>query len=241
VEKLCYAVWREPDQELEPIERALVDVVGPALLDTAARGVRVLVEEPKGSILRVGAQPGSGNLLCGSVSIWLESLDERGPAEAIINDTPAAETHGWLVTESIPLGYGDNRTWPDGERSPGLSITTVFDKKRGLADTDFFRIWHGEHTPLSFVIHPLWLYVRNAVVRPITEPEAAPPIRSYVYEATPTFDDMLDFHRFFGSGGDNSKLKANIDRVNNHMDTFAETSTLQCTPMAEYVFRTFST
>ena len=50
------------------------------------------------------------------------------------------------------------------------------------------------HTPLSFVIHPLWLYVRNAVVRPVTDPAQAPAIRSYVYEATPTFDDMLDFH-----------------------------------------------
>jgi len=241
MEKLCYGIWRGADQDLEPIEQALVERVGPALLDTSAHGVRVLVEEPKGAVLRVGAQPGSSNLLCGSVSVWLESLDDRGDAEAIIRDTPAAETHGWLVTESIPLGYGERRTWPDGERSPGLSITTVFDKKHDLPDKDFFRIWHGEHTPLSFVIHPLWLYVRNAVVRPVTDPADAPPIRSYVYEATPTFEDMLDFHRFFGSGGDNGKLKENIDRVNNHMATFAETSTLQCTPMAEYVFRTFST
>jgi hypothetical protein len=244
VEKLCYGIWRAADQELEPVERALVDEVGPALLDTHAHGVRVLVEEPRGAILRVGAQPGSGNLLCGSVSIWLDSLDERAEAEAIISNTPAVETHGWLVTESIPLGYGENRTWPDGERSPGISITTVFDKKDGLADEDFYRIWHGEHTPLSFVIHPLWLYVRNAVVRPVTESAMAPAppaIRSYVYEATPAFEDMLDFHRFFGSGGDNATLKTNIDRVNNHMATFAETSTLQCTPMAEYVFRTLST
>ena len=219
----------------------MIDEVGPALLATEARGVRVLVEEPKGAILRVGAQPGTGNLLCGSVSIWLDSLDDRTEAEAIIGATPAAEMHGWLVTESLPLAYGDRRTWPDGERSPGISITTVFDKKRGLSDDDFFRIWHGEHTPLSFVIHPLCLYVRNAVVRPVTDPATAPAIRSYVYEATPTIEDMLDFHRFFGSGGDNAKLKANIDRVNNHMDTFAETSTLQCTPMAEYIFRTFST
>jgi hypothetical protein len=234
-------VWRGPFQDLEPIERAFVDHVGPALLGTAAHGVRVLVEEPKGAILRVGAQPDTGNLLCGSVSIWLDSLDDRAEAETIINETPAAEMHGWLVTESIPLAYGDRRTWPDGKRSPGISITTVFDKKHGLSDEDFFRIWHGEHTPLSFVIHPLSLYVRNAVVRPITDPSRAPVIRSYVYEATPTIEDMLDFHRFFGSGGDNAKLKTNIDRVNNHMDTFAETTTLQCTPMAEYIFRTFST
>jgi len=241
VEKLCYALWRRAEAPLDPIERALVGEVGPALVDLGLPGVRVLVEEPAGAILRVGAQPGTGNLLCGSVSIWLDSLDGRGAAEQVIRTAPAAEVHGWLVTESVPLAYGEARTWPDGERSPGLSITTVFDKKRDLPDTDFFRIWHGEHTPLSFDIHPLWLYVRNTVVRPVTDPGAAPPIRAYVYEATPTAEDMVDLHRFFGSGGDKATLRDHIARVNDHMATFADTSTLQCTPMAEYVFKTFST
>ena len=81
--------------------------------------------------------------------------------------------------------------------------------------------------------------VINAVVRPVTP--GAPVIRSFVYEATPTFEDMLDFHRFFGSGGDNAKLRENINRVNEHMSTFADTAGLQTTPMAEYIFKTFST
>jgi hypothetical protein len=240
MEKLSYALWRGPDDPLAPVERALLDDVGPKLVDAGAHGVRVLIEEPKGSILRVGAQAETGNLLCAAVSIWLDSLDERGPLEALLRDgTPAAEVHGWLVTESVPKAYGDARTWPDGERSPGLSMTTVFDKKPGLSDDDFYRIWHGEHTPLTFDIHPFWLYVRNAVVRPVTP--NAPVIRCFVYEATPTVDDMLDFHRLFGSGGDNDKLRENITRVNNHMATFAETAGLQTTPMAEYILKTFST
>src|SRR4051794_32780547 len=130
MEKLSYGLWRAPDDALEPIERALIDTVGPALVDAGAHGVRVLVEEPEGKILRVGAQADTGNLLCGAVSIWLDSLDDRGPFEALMRDgTPASELHGWLVTESVPQAYGDARTWADGERSPGLSITTVFDKK----------------------------------------------------------------------------------------------------------------
>lgn len=240
MEKLCYGLWRGADDDLAPIERGLVDEVGPALVQSGAHGVRVLVEEPAGAVLRVGAMPDTGDLLCGTVSVWLDSLDDRGDVEAVIRGaTPATQLHGWLVTESVPLGYDDKRTWADGERSPGLSIITVFDKKHGQSDDDFFRIWHGEHTPLSFVIHPLWLYVRNAVVRAVT-PEA-PTIRAFVYEAVPTFEDMLDFHKFFGSGGDKDTLMENIGRVNEHMATFSEQSTLQTTPMAEYIFKTFST
>ena len=69
----------------------------------------------------------------------------------------------------------------------------------------------------------------------------APAVRSIVYEAVPTFDDLLDFHRFFGSGGSRDKLGENIARVNDHLDTFADTAGLETTPMAEYVYKTFST
>ena len=33
----------------------------------------------------------------------------------------------------------------------------------------------------------------------------------------------------------------NIQRVNDHMDTFGNTATLQCVPMREWIFRTVST
>jgi hypothetical protein len=215
----------------------LLDDVGPALLATDAAGVRLTIEEPAGAVLRVGAQP-DGGLLCATVSVWLDSLDNRAPHEAAIA-AAGCTAHGYLVTESLPLAYGANRTWPDGTRSPGISITTVFDKRPDVSDETFYGIWHGEHTPLSFDIHPIWLYVRNSVARAVTP--GAPRIRSIVYEAVPTVDDMLDFHRFFGSGGDKARLRENIQRVNDHMATFADISTLETTPTAEYILRTFST
>ena len=162
----------------------------------------------------------------------------RAPHEAALG-LVEAETYGWLVAESESLGYGDNRTWPDGEQSPGLSITTFFDKKDGLSDEEFYRIWHGEHTPLSFEIHPLWLYVRNQVLRSITA--GAPPVRGIVYEAVPTDKHLLDFNLFFGCSHEPSKLIDNIHLVNDHMDTFGNTATLQCMPMREWIFRTLST
>jgi hypothetical protein len=237
MEKLVYVLWRPPDADPAAVEAALRDEVGPALLATGAPGVRLTVEEPAGSVMRVGNQP-DGGLLCATVSVWLDSLDNRGPHEDAIR-AAGCTAHGYLVTESVPLAYGDRRTWPDGERSPGISITTVFDKRPDISDETFYGIWHGEHTPLSFDIHPIWLYVRNSVARPVTD--GAPRLRSIVYEAVPTVEDMLDFHRFFGSGGDKQRLKDNIARVNNHMATFADISTLETTPTSEYILRTLST
>jgi len=237
VEKLVYGLWRRPDQELDPIRSTLLDEVAPALLDLGVDGLRVCVEEPAGIAYRVGANP-DGGLLAASVSLWLDSYDNRWPHEAAIARAGAA-VHGWIVAESVARGYGDHRTWPDGERSPGLSITTFFDKKAGVDDETFYRIWHGEHTPLSFVIHPFWLYVRNQTLRAVTP--GAPQVRGIVYEAVPADEDMLDFARFFGCADEPEKLMDQIKRVDDHMDTFGNRATLQCVPMREWIFKTLST
>ncbi len=237
VEKLVYGLWRRPDQDLDAIRAALLDEVAPELLALDVDGLRINVEEPAGAAYRVGANP-DGALLAASVSLWLGSYDDRGPHEAAIARA-GATTYGWIVAESIARGYGDHRTWPDGERSPGLSITTFFDKKDGVDDETFYRIWHGEHTPLSFEIHPFWLYVRNQVLRPITP--GAPSVRGIVYEAVPTDEDMLDFTRFFGCPGEPERLMDQIKVVDDHMHTFGDTTTLQCVPMREWIFRTLST
>ena len=237
MEKLVYGLWRRPDQDLDALRSALLDVVAPRLLDLGVDGLRICVEEPMGKAYRVGAQP-NGSLLAASVSIWLDSYDNRAPHEETI-ESAGAETYGWIVAESIARGYGERRTWPDGERSPGLSITTFFDKKSGVDDETFYRIWHGEHTPLSFEIHPFWLYVRNQTLRPITP--GAPSVRGIVYEAVPTDEDMLDFTRFFGCADDPAKLMDQIKIVDDHMETFGDRANLQCVPMREWIFKTVST
>jgi hypothetical protein len=237
VEKLVYGLWRRPDQDLDPIRAGLLERVAPALLDLSVPGLRICIEEPAGKAYRVGANP-DGSLLAASVSLWIDSYDNRAPHEAALGEIDAT-AFGWIVAESEARSYGEHRTWPDGEQSPGLSITTFFDKKPAIDDETFYRIWHGEHTPLSFEIHPFWLYVRNQVLRPITP--GAPLVRGIVYEAVPTDEQMLDFNQFFGCPGEPERLMAQIKRVDDHMDTFGNRATLQCVPMREWIFRTLST
>ena len=185
----------------------------------------------------MGANP-DGSLLAASVSLWIDSYDNRSPHESALAMVDA-QAYGWIVAESEARAYGEHRTWPDGERSPGLSITTFFDKKPDVDDETFYRIWHGEHTPLSFVIHPFWMYIRNQVLRSISP--GAPAVRGIVYEAVPTDEQMLDFNQFFGCPGEPERLMEQIKVVDDHMNTFGNTATLQCVPMREWIFRTLST
>lgn len=237
MEKLIYCLWREPDQPVEPVRDTLLGPAAQAILTTpGVHGLRVCVEEPEVPLMRVGSLPGGG-LLCASVSVWVDSYDDRAPLEAAL-DTSGARWWGWQVTESVPKGYGEARTWPDGERSPGIGVLTVFDKRADLDDETFYGIWHGEHTPLTFEVHRFWLYVRNQVLRAVTP--GAPPARGIVYEMVPEDDDLLDLTRFFGCPGEPERLGAQIARVNDHMATFADVAGLQCAAVREWVLRTFS-
>jgi hypothetical protein len=230
VEKVVWVAWRGAGADPGELGPWLLDALG-GVLD-ATHGVRVTVEDPAGSWMRRGSLP-DGSLLAASASVWLTSIDEREPVAAALAGAPAAAVHAYLVAESVPRDYGSSRDWPDGERSPGQSITTVFDKRPDIDDDRFFAIWHGEHTPLSFEIHPFTSYVRNTVVRALTP--GAPPLRGIVYEAVPSPEDMFDLHRFFGSGGDDAKLAEQIARVDAHVGSFA--GDLQTTPSREWILK----
>lgn len=237
MEKLVYGLWRGPDQDVDPVRAALIGEVAPALLNLGVDGLRIEVEEAAGKILRTGVNA-DGSLLCGSVSIWLDSYDNRAPHEEAIA-LAGTQVFGWIVAESVAKGYGERRTWPDGEQSPGMSILTFFDKGAGVSDEDFYRIWHGEHTPLTFELHPFWIYVRNQVLRSIAP--GAPSVRGIVYEAAPTDEEITDLTRLFGCPGEPERLMDQIAIVDNHMRTFGNTDTLQCVTTREWIFKTLST
>jgi len=73
----------------------------------------------------------------------------------------------YAVTEALPLAY--KKTWPDGERTSGTCLLTLFKKKNGIDRQKFLDRWHNSHTPLSLKIHPLWQYNRNVVQHKLTD------------------------------------------------------------------------
>ena len=76
-------------------------------------------------------------------------------------------TGAYRVTEALPVAY--EKTWPDGELTPGACLLTLFNRKKGLDHETFIHRWHNSHTPLSLKIHPLWNYSRNVVKELLTE------------------------------------------------------------------------
>jgi hypothetical protein len=184
--------------------------------------------------MRFGAAD-DGEVLTASVGVWVESIDERQPILDAIASA-GCTTHAFLVTESVPLAYA---SVPAERPSPGVSLLTLFHKRDGLSDEEFYANWHGVQTPLSFELHPITLYMRNSIARALTP--GAPPFRGIVEESVPSLEDLLDFDRFYSAGGDADELKRRMERSMEVHDSFTDMATLQMVPCREDLFKVVST
>lgn len=228
MEKLVYLLTKREGEPIERFRDALLERAAPRLLSDGALALTLNVADLHA---RVGEKSpfvrGAGRTLSASVSLWLESLDARGPLEATLRGIASA-LEGYLVTESVPLRCPD-RDWKDGEPSPGVTLWTAFPKPERLSDEAFFAHWHGSHTPLSFELHPLWQYVRNSVARPLTP--GAPPYRAIVEERFRALEELFDMKHFFG--GD----LANVKRAMDDLAAFTDMETMNTAPMSEWIVR----
>src|SRR5262245_23835217 len=226
MEKLVYALW--------DVAEGLVERVGPELLALDPHALTINVVDPTVDMSATVAVPDHG--VGATVGLWLDSVDGRGPYESVVGGA-ASWVAGYLVTESVPLAY-DARTWPDGERSPGVKQITMFDKRADIDDARFFARWHGSHTPLTFEVHPVCLYVRHAVARAVTD--GAPPWRGIVEEGLREVEDLTDPMRYFSAAGSPDTLEHNVKRVMDDVSSFLDLGSVESYPTAEYILRTLT-
>jgi hypothetical protein len=223
MEKLVYALWN--------VREGLLENTAPELLSLEPHGLTVNIVGPEIDMSATVAVPDNG--VRATVNLWLDSLDHRAPYESVLRHA-AARLAGYLVTESVQLAY-EGRTWPDGERSPGVKQITMFDKRSDIDDAQFFTRWHGSHTPLTFEVHPVCLYVRQAVARAVTD--GAPPWRGIVEEGLREVEDLTDPMRYFRAGGSPDTLEHNVKRVMDDVSTFLDLGSVESYPTAEYILR----
>jgi hypothetical protein len=142
-------------------------------------------KNPRLTVLPLRAE----NLLM--VSAW-GSIDREAVLRSL---APLGGTRfGYRVEESYPVRY--ERSWLDGERSPGNVLLTLLAKNARLDHAAFMHEWHGRHTPKAMRIHPMWSYARNVVTEPASSD--APVFEGVVEEHYRTLADIVNPVRMFG-------------------------------------------
>ena len=148
----------------------------PRLLASGVRGLAVNVHDCRGgrrSLAGSAARRARRPMWPRCRSGWTATR-QRGGVEAALADTRSGLA-GYLVVESLYDDYGTTphgrpRDWPDGERSPGVLTVALIHRPDG---SRLPRVDHAAGTapsrPVSAELQPRTRYVRNEVVRPVSE------------------------------------------------------------------------
>jgi hypothetical protein len=160
-------------------------------------------------LVPTGAEPPVGIAHQPGVSGWIidEVRDDQHLLEVHGLDAPSpvwSALH-WIFTEdgSAPqlpgdltaialqqhMGWDYERSWPDGEVTPGVKQVSFLHKGRGISDEDFLRRYRA-HVPEARRHMPgLWKYVQN-LVDPLPSDRAEPYGFSELWFAS--IDDFRD-------------------------------------------------
>ena len=136
----------------------------------------------------------------------------------------------YKVTEALPVSY--DKTWKDGEITPGVCLLTLFRKKQNLEYEKFIDRWHNGHTPLSLKIHPLWHYNRNVV--DLTLSEEAEKFDGIVEEHCRTSSELFNPFKFFGHP---LIVVPRMLKVYNDINSFIDYSSIESYLVSEYFLK----
>lgn len=149
------------------------------------------------------------------------------------------EVHAWPADEPIPTDYGDNahaapRDWPDGERSPGVSLISLLPRPARLDRETWVQRWHGVMSPVSTEIQPRTRYVRNLLGPALTE--GAPDIEGAVNECWPSQRHVSSPWLFYGAENPWQLARNGSVILRSVMHCFPLTR-IVAVPMSEYLVR----
>jgi len=229
VEKLVYMLRTEGDGDA--LRDGLLEKAIPGLRGEGARTPSVLVADgavAAGSASRIARlQPACA----AEVSFWLENSDDRQSCEVILA-SHADAIEGFLAVESVPM-VSDARQKRIGKRSPGFTLVTGITRLPSLSYEEFLRIWQEDHKQVAVDTQSSFSYVRNTVVRPLTED--APHWDAIVEESFP-IEALTDPHVWYDAGGDSEKFQRNLSTMMESCKRFLELSVIDSHPMSEYLF-----
>jgi hypothetical protein len=239
MEKLVYLVWDRPSRAGADVRAQFLDDIAPQLLDLGVQRLQIDLDDDGAEAASMVPVPDDELPVRACVSLWLDAHDTRAPIEAVLASAGIRRA-GYLVTESLYRDYGDNehaakRSWPDGERSPGITTLTVFDKPAGVDDDTFYGHWYAHQSTMSEWMQPRARYVRNAVVRAITP--GAPRYRAIVEESWPTVEHMTNLVTFFGADADPSELGERIRIMLDSTKLLYDPATMRNYTMSEYIIK----
>ena len=234
-----YLTWLGEKSTRSEVAEVMRGRVAEELLSLDPVRLTIDVWDPESDIPAPVPTPAGETPLHGVVSLWVDSIEQRAPFEGVL-EAAAVRLAGYSVVESLYRDYGGNqwgapRSWPDGERSPGVLTVALLQQHPDQSFDEWMTRWHTRISPITEEIQPRTRYVRNAVFRPITA--GAPRVSGIVEEAWPSLVHVTDPMLFYCADGDPEKMNANITQMIEEINAFVDLSTLRSVTMSEWILK----
>src|SRR5262245_26195078 len=171
MEKLVYVAWKPAAQGDQAFADELRERVAPRLAAHGARGLTLHLADADVQPAQRARITRLDPPIAGLVSFWLDAADDRAPLERELAGV-TSRLAGYLVVESVPLRNTLSAA-PLGQRTPGVIMTALLEKPERLTFEAWIAHWHGPHRAVALETQCTFAYVRNVVVRALTE--GAPP------------------------------------------------------------------
>lgn len=236
MEKVIWLLWGDPSVPTE-----VVDALRPLAADRSVLGLVVNQhDEAAAEAPPPVPYPEGEPVHVAEVTAWLANYQGRAAVEGAVAGL-GLPWAAYLVVESVVDDYGTTphgqaRTWPDGERSPGVLTVALIHRPPGMHEATWIHNWHEVQSPVSGELQPRCRYVRNEVVRSLTT--GAPPVDGIVDEAWPSAGHVADPMLFFNAGGDKERLRANVERMLASGAGCLDMDRFRTATMSEYLVKT---
>jgi 3beta-hydroxy-delta5-steroid dehydrogenase/steroid delta-isomerase len=238
LEKLVFALWEPGGRGRAAVREALTQRAAPALLAAGAERLSMCIADEAADVRGPSPFPLFERRHCALVNVWAAAPEPGALAAAL--EAEGFEVAGWRVEESVYRDYGGNahaapRSWPDGQRSPGVTAVSFLERPGRIPREEWVRRWHSRISPVSEALQPRTRYVRNLLLEPVTA--AAPPYEGIVEECFPSPRHVSDPFLFYGASGPISLIR-NLLAILAAVSSFLVVWRVRTVMMSEYFLET---
>lgn len=234
MEKLVYALWRDPRHKLDDFCQRIRNEIAPQLVECGAHGVVVNVVD---EAVRGGNSPfirSCAPQMEAFVMLWLDSANQawRQPYEDIIKSL-GGRFAAYVVSESQPL-RNERCVVPVGERTPGFVQVALFQRPPRVQRDAWLDTWLGSHTRIAIDTQDTFLYVQNVVGRALHFD--APRYDAIVEEGFP-LAALTDPQAFYDAVGDADRHQHHEQLMMESCARFIDGDKLDVMPTSQYVIK----
>ena len=236
MEKIIYALWKDPAEDDERFNAHLLGDIA-ARLGELAHAVRVNVQDDS---VAAGSSPRMTSTrpqMDAVIQLWLPSANdpERAAADAIIAD--AAPRHAaWLVSESTIIANTQHPPMP-GMRTEGFSQIVFLGLPPRLSHDGWRDAWQRQHSAVAVDTQSNFEYVQNLIIRPLSY--GAPAYAAMVEECFPAAA-LTDEAVYFDAAGDPARLAENQRLMMESCARFIDFDRIDCIPTSQFDIRPFA-